>query len=134
MCFLAQNKRGGWLSLRWFWTTLEHTNKELDERLTSLLLLARFFSSALMLLCFFVTACSTGLHLPKVPVHSFACIIAPSTRYFRFESLPCSLASHASMIYLQNKALLPPPCLYFACGLIKDVGGASHDASWCMCG
>jgi hypothetical protein len=28
---------------------LEHTNKELDERLTSLLLLARFFSSAFML-------------------------------------------------------------------------------------
>jgi hypothetical protein len=28
---------------------LDHTNKELDGRLTSLLLLARFFSSALML-------------------------------------------------------------------------------------
>jgi hypothetical protein len=28
---------------------LEHANKELDERLTSLLLLARFFSSAFML-------------------------------------------------------------------------------------
>jgi hypothetical protein len=28
---------------------LEHTNKELDERLTSLLLLAWFFSSAFML-------------------------------------------------------------------------------------
>jgi hypothetical protein len=27
---------------------LEHTNKELDGRLTSLLLLARFFSSALV--------------------------------------------------------------------------------------
>jgi hypothetical protein len=36
---------------------LEHTNKELDGRLTSLLLLARFFSSALMLCCF-VTACT----------------------------------------------------------------------------
>jgi hypothetical protein len=34
MCFVARNKRGGWLSLRWFRTTLEHTNKELDERLT----------------------------------------------------------------------------------------------------
>jgi hypothetical protein len=21
MCFVARNKRGGWLSLRWFWTT-----------------------------------------------------------------------------------------------------------------
>jgi hypothetical protein len=34
---------------------LEHTNKELDRRLTSFLLLARFFSSALF--CF-VTACT----------------------------------------------------------------------------
>jgi hypothetical protein len=58
---------------------LEHTNKELDGRLTSLLFLARFFSSALMLVCCFVTACSTGLHLPNILIHSFACIIAPST-------------------------------------------------------
>jgi hypothetical protein len=58
---------------------LEHTNKELDGRLTSLLLLARFFSSALLLLYCFVTACSIGLHLPNVLVHSFACIIGPST-------------------------------------------------------
>jgi hypothetical protein len=58
---------------------LEHTNKEMDGRLTSLLLLAWFFSSALMLLCCFVTACSMGLQLPNVLVHSFACIIAPST-------------------------------------------------------
>jgi hypothetical protein len=50
---------------------LEHTNKELDGRLTSLLLLARFFSSALML--------RDRVHLPNVHVHSFACIIAPST-------------------------------------------------------
>jgi hypothetical protein len=50
---------------------LEHTNKELDGRLTSLLLLARFFSSAP---CCFVTACTF-----KRLVHSFACIIAPST-------------------------------------------------------
>jgi hypothetical protein len=35
---------------------LEHMNKELDGRLTSLLLLARFFSSALA--CCFVTACT----------------------------------------------------------------------------
>jgi hypothetical protein len=51
---------------------LEHTNKELDGRLTSLLLLARFFSSALMLL-------RDRVHLPNVLFHSFACIIAPST-------------------------------------------------------
>jgi hypothetical protein len=52
---------------------LEHTNKELDGRLTSLLLLARFFYSTLMV---FLRDC---VHLPNVLVHSFACIIAPST-------------------------------------------------------
>jgi hypothetical protein len=51
---------------------LEHTNKELDGRLTSLLLLARFFSSTLMLL-------RDRVHLPNVLVHSFTCIIAPTT-------------------------------------------------------
>jgi hypothetical protein len=51
---------------------LEHMNEELDGRLTSLLLLARFFSSALILL-------RDRVHLPNVLVHSFACIIAPST-------------------------------------------------------
>jgi hypothetical protein len=56
---------------------LEHTNKELDGRLTSPLLLARFFSSALILL-------RDRVHLPN------------------------SLASHASMIFLQNKALAAP--------------------------
>jgi hypothetical protein len=50
---------------------LEHTHKELDGRLTSLLLLARF-SSALILL-------RDRVHLPNVLIHSFACIIAPST-------------------------------------------------------
>jgi hypothetical protein len=88
---------------------LEHTNKELDGRLTSLLLLARFFSSALILLC-------DRVHLPNVLFHSFACIIIPSTWCFRFDSLPYSLASHASMIFLQNKALDAPhacPCMWF---------------------
>jgi hypothetical protein len=51
---------------------LEHTNKELDGTLTSLLLLARFFSSALILL-------RDCVHLPNVLVHSFTCIIIPSS-------------------------------------------------------
>jgi hypothetical protein len=51
---------------------LEHTNKELDGRLTSLLLLARLFSSAFMLL-------RDCMHLPNVLVHSFTYIIIPST-------------------------------------------------------
>jgi hypothetical protein len=53
---------------------LEHTNKELDGRLTSLLLLARFLSSTLML----ALLLRDRVHLPNVLVHFFACIIAPS--------------------------------------------------------
>jgi hypothetical protein len=52
---------------------LEHTNKKMDGRLTSLL--ARFFSSALML----AMLLRDRVHLPNVLVHSFACIITPST-------------------------------------------------------
>jgi hypothetical protein len=85
---------------------LEHM-KQLDGRLTSLLLLAWFFSSALML--------RDRMHLPNVLVHSFPCIIATSTRCFRFELLPYSLASHASMIFLQNKALVAPPPVLVLC-------------------
>jgi hypothetical protein len=59
-----------------------------------------------------VTACTF-----KRLVHSFACIIAPSTWWYCFESLPYSLASHASMIFLQNKALAAPLmlvlCMWF---------------------
>jgi hypothetical protein len=50
---------------------LEHTNKELDGRLTSLILLARFSLVHLLL--------RDRVHLPNVLVHYFACIIAPST-------------------------------------------------------
>jgi hypothetical protein len=50
---------------------LEYTNKELDGRLTSLLLMARFSLGALLL--------RDCVHLPNVLVHSFACIIIPST-------------------------------------------------------
>jgi hypothetical protein len=51
---------------------LEHTNKELDGSFTSLFLLARFFSSALILL-------RDRVHVPNVLVHFFSCIIIPST-------------------------------------------------------
>jgi hypothetical protein len=69
MCFVEPNKRSGWLSLRWFWTNLSTRTK--------------IWMSDLpvhsWLLCCFVIARSTGLRLPNVLVHSFACIIAPST-------------------------------------------------------
>jgi hypothetical protein len=52
MWFVARNKRGGWLSLRWFRTTLEHTNKELDGDLP---LSSSWLGSSL---AHFVTACT----------------------------------------------------------------------------
>jgi hypothetical protein len=45
--------------------------------------------------------------------------------------LPCLTCLHDIPA---KQSLGCPPCLSFACGLIKDVGGASHDASWCMYG
>jgi hypothetical protein len=80
--------------------------------------LARFFSSAFMLVASW----------PRTPSKCSR----PLLRLL--DSLPYSLASHASMIFIQNKALAAPPFLYFACGLIKDVGRASRDVSWCMYG
>jgi hypothetical protein len=50
------------------------------------------------------------LHLPNALVHSFACIIGPSTWCSCFESCPCSLASldsHATMNFLQSHACYP---------------------------
>jgi hypothetical protein len=56
---ICHTKQMGWMAKSKVVTDykLEHTDKELDGRLTSLLLLARFFSRALMLCCF-VTACT----------------------------------------------------------------------------
>jgi hypothetical protein len=105
---------------------LERTNKELDGTLTSLLLLARFFSSTLMLL-------RDRVHLPRsrpllrLHYYSFHLMFL-----FRLTSeLPC-------LTYLHDiptkQSLGCPPFLYFACGSIKYVGGASRDASWCTHG
>jgi hypothetical protein len=105
---------------------LEHTNKELDGRLTSLILLARFFSSALV---------ASRLRAPSTfsSTPSLALLFLPLD-VFALTHFHTPLPHMPSMIFLQNKALAAPPCLYFACGLIKDVGGASRDVSWCMYG
>jgi hypothetical protein len=101
MWFVARNKRGGWLSLRWFRTTNSSTRTK--SWMGGLPLSSSWLGSSLAHLLL-----RDRVHLPNVLVHSFACIIAPSTWCFRFESLPRSLASHASMIFLQNKALAAP--------------------------
>jgi hypothetical protein len=78
--------------------------------------------------CCFVITCSTGLHRPNALVHSFACMIDPSTWLFCFESLPCSLALHASMRFLQTKLLLPlmlVPCMSFDDNCWRGI-------SWCI--
>jgi hypothetical protein len=52
---------------------LEHTNKELDGRLTSLLLLARFFFSALIVTaCTFHVLVHSSLALLFLPLDVFA--------------------------------------------------------------
>jgi hypothetical protein len=62
-------KQAGWMAKSKVVTDykLEHTNKELDGRL--------IFSSALML----ALLLRDRMHLPNIFVHSFTCIIAPST-------------------------------------------------------
>jgi hypothetical protein len=137
---------------------LKHTNKELNERLTcrrgapggfkrgeagrpgptslgaSLLLLAWFFSSPLMLA---LLLCDRVLHGVAPPKRSrpFLCL-----HYWSFHltvllwvtsMLPCLTCLHEIPA---KQSLVFLPCLSFACGLIKDVGGASRDASWCMHG
>jgi hypothetical protein len=68
---------------------LEHTNKELDGRLTSLLLLARFFSSAP---CCFVTAC-TFQTFSSTP--SLALLLLPLDVFAWLTSiLPCLTCVH----------------------------------------
>jgi hypothetical protein len=157
MCFVERNKRDGWIILRWFWTTNLSTRTknwasdllEEDEHQgllkgvgrpgrtglgASLLLPTRFFSSALTL----------ALLLRDRVLHG----VAPSKC-----SRPLLYLHYCSfhlMISLWVTSMLPrltclhnipakqglgcPPCLSFACGLIKDVGEASRDASWCMHG
>jgi hypothetical protein len=73
--------------------------------------LARFSSSTIISLCDLCARVLHLLHRPNALVHSFACIIGPSTWCSCFESCPCSLASlasHATMNFLQSYACCPP--------------------------
>jgi hypothetical protein len=66
-------------------------------------------------LCDFCACVLHKLHRPSSLIHSFACIIGPSTWCLCFESCPCSFASHASMNFLQNKAFCPPMLVICMC-------------------
>jgi hypothetical protein len=106
---------------------LEHTNKESDGRLTSLLLLARFFSSALVA----SWPCAPSKRSrPLLRLHYYSFHLMFSL--WLTSILPCLTCIHD--IPAKQSLGCPPPCLYLACGLIKDVGGASRDVSWCMYG
>jgi hypothetical protein len=102
---------------------LELTNKELDGRLP---LSSSWLGSCLAhLLCCFVTTC-TFQTFSSTPL--LALLLLPLD-VFALRHL------HAPLPHMHpNQALAAPPCLYFACGLIKDVGGASRDVSMCMYG
>jgi hypothetical protein len=133
----------------------EHTNRELDELLTcrrgapGLLnrgrrpawadwpgwpraLSSSGFFQHTHLLCDFCACVLHRLHRPNSLIHSFACIIGPSTWCLCFESCPCSFASHASMIFFAKQGLLPTHSCPLHVALMKVVGRASRDASWCM--
>jgi hypothetical protein len=131
ICWAKQTWKG-WLSLRWFWTKTLSTQTEswrvacfpkksiggayIGEAgrpgLTGLGCLwpslARFPPAWSSPFCDFCACVLNKLHRPNSLIHSFACIIGPSTGCLCFESYPCSFASHASMNFLQNKAWCPP--------------------------
>jgi hypothetical protein len=159
MCFIEWNKQDGRLSLSWFWTTSSSTRtrnwasdlpeedghqgtfeggrpawswsdrpKGLSAPLGSILLQcahACFVASwpRASRGCTFQTFLSTpSLALLLLPLDDFT-----------LSDLHAS-SPHMSPWYSYNTRPWLPPCLSFACGLIKDVGGASRDASWCMHG
>jgi hypothetical protein len=71
------------------------------------------------------------LHHPNALVHSFACIIGPSTWCSWFESCPYSLsplASHAPLISCKVM-LVAHPCLSFARGLDESCW---KGIQWCI--
>jgi hypothetical protein len=90
---------------------LEHTNKELDGRLTSLLLLARFFSSALMFACCFVTLCT----FPTFSSTPLLALLLLPLDVFALTHFHTPLPHMPPWYSYKTKPWLPP-CLYFACG------------------
>jgi hypothetical protein len=97
---------------------LEHTNKVLNGRLTSLLLLARFFSSALMIVASWPRAPSKRSH-PLLCLHY--CSFHLMFLLWVTSMLPCLTCIQD--IPTKPSFGCPHPCLYFACGFIEDVGG-----------
>jgi hypothetical protein len=103
---------------------LEHTNKELDERLTSALMLALLLRDRVL-----HRVAPSKRSSPLLCLHycSFHLMFSPRVT----SMLLCLTCLHDIPA---KQGLGCPPCLSFACGLIKDVGGASCDASWCLHG
>jgi hypothetical protein len=91
---------------------LEHMNKELDGRLTSLLLLARFFFSALI--CCFMTACTFQRSRPLLRLHY-------SSFHLMFSLWVTSMLPCLTCLYdiPTKQSLGCPPMLVLACGLIR---------------
>jgi hypothetical protein len=127
----------GWLCLWWFWAQkLEHTNRGRRELLACRRrapggafyragrpawvdrpgwlrapLWLGFLPARSSPLCDLCACVLHLLHRLNALVHSFACIIGPSTWCSCFESCPCSLAplaSHATINFLQIHACCPP--------------------------
>jgi hypothetical protein len=121
MCTRGRNKRGG----RPAWA---------DRLGPQLPLSAPAFPSALharLLLCDHV------LHgvAPSKFSHPLLCLHDWSSHLITFlwvtSMLPCLTCFHEIPT---KQSFDCSPCLSFACALMIIVGGASRDASWCMCG
>jgi hypothetical protein len=134
MWFVARNKRGGWLSLRWVWTTNLSTRTK--RWMGDLSLSSSWLGSSLVHSCFFVAS------WPRAPwgctFQTFLStpLLALLLLHLMFSLWVTSMLPCLTCIYdiPAKQSFGCPPCLSFACGLIKDVQGASRDASWCMYG
>jgi hypothetical protein len=158
-CVLLDEANSGWMAKSKVVLDykLEHTNKELDGRLTcqrgesGCLNTGRppglgrpawgpphsskldFSLAHSSLLCCFVTMCSTGCTAQTLSsTHFLALLVLPldvfALSHFHTLCLTCLHDIPA------KQGLVCPHACPLHVALMKDVGGASRDASWCMHG
>jgi hypothetical protein len=144
----------GWLCLRWFWARkLEHTNwgrrgllacrrwesgapfigqagRPRPTGLGWFAPLARLFLPARsFLLHDFLARVLHELHRPNALVHSFSCIIGPSTWCFMLWVMSMLHLLHMSPWISSKVMLAAHPCLSFSCGLDESCW---KGIQWCM--
>jgi hypothetical protein len=157
ICWAKQTWEGC-LSLRWFWTTKLSTQTEIwmsclpaEEEHQGRLNMGRpaslgrpawvaschpwlrFIPAHSSSLCDLCAHVLHELHRQNSLIHSFACVIGPSTWCLCFESCPCSFASHASIFFRKPRPCCPPmlvPCMWLWWKLLTEHHVMYHGA--CM--